>query len=196
MNVARCWCGLSLAVALLAGVVHAQVADEEADHEALRRLRTVFEQAVRDNNLDLMAPYIDPEFSVVSFTDREFTSFDAYKTQWQITREQLLQGGTYTVTLLPVRSQILGNLAIAKGDSENVLVTGQGKRFTFGAHWTVVLRKTDGQWRVLRAHYSLDPFGNPMVRSGFRKVAMQIAGVSAAIGLILGAAGGYWLRRR
>jgi hypothetical protein len=49
-----------------------------------------------------------------------------------------------------------------------------------------VFRKQDGQWKVVRVHSSLDPFGNPMVVGEVKNRMIQ-AGVGAGIGgLVIG----------
>ena len=52
---------------------------DHPDHEALRAFKSVFERAVGENQLDLLAPYLDEKFSIVSFTNREFSDFTAFK---------------------------------------------------------------------------------------------------------------------
>jgi ketosteroid isomerase-like protein len=185
--------GLGLAAAAIPSPAAAQAAagaGEEADHAALRQFKTLFEKAVNENQLELMRPHLDQPFSVVTYTDREFTDFDAFKARWQKTREELLEGGRYTLTLDPDRSQIFGDIAVAHGNSDNVLVTGGGQEHHFSSHWTVVFRKVDGQWKITRAHNSLNPFDNPMLRAGVRKIVIRFAVGAFVLGLILG-----WLIR-
>ena len=159
---------------------------DHADHEALRALKAVFERAVRENQLELLKPYLDERFSIVSFTNREFSDFEAFKAQWQKTREQMLQGGTYVVELLPEHSLLYGEIALARGDSKNVLTTGAGKRFEFSSRWTVLCRKVGGEWKILRAHSSISPFDNPMLVAGVKKKVMQIAVGALAVGVGVG----------
>jgi ketosteroid isomerase-like protein len=183
----------------LAQMIAAQgVVDDaaEADHEALRRLKAVFEKAASENKLDLLRPYVNDDFSAVTYTDREFTDFDAFKARWQKTRDEIVGDGSYKVTLLPERSEIYGDFAIARGDSENVLVNQAGKEFHFTSHWTAVCRKVDGQWKIVRAHSSLDPFGNPMLIDGVKSKVLQTAGIAGFGGLIVGSLAAYLLTRR
>jgi hypothetical protein len=160
--------------------------EDEADHQALRELKAVFEKAASENRLELLKPYVNEKFSAVTYTDREFTDFEAFKERWQKTREEIVGNGSYQVTLLPERSELYGDLAIARGDSENILINEAGKEFRFTSHWTAVCRKVDGQWKILRAHSSLDPFGNPMLVDGVRQRMLLAAGVAALVGLIVG----------
>ncbi len=185
------------ALVLTTNAMHAQSDDaQEADHEALRNIKVVFEEAVNKNQMELIEPYLDKDFSVVTFTDREFNDFDKFKTKWEETREKMLKGGTYTVKLLPIRSQIIGDIAITKGDSENIMITGNGEELKFTAHWTAVCRKTDGEWKILRGHNSLNPFNNPMLKSGVKKLILK-GGIGAiAAGIIIGLLVGKLIRKR
>lgn len=169
---------------------------EEADHEALRGLKAVFEEAVNKNQMELIRPCLDKDFSIVTFTDKEFSDFDKFKAQWAKTREVILKGGTYSTKLLPVRSQIIGDIAITKGDSENVIVGGDGTEIKFTAHWTAVCRKVDGQWKILRGHNSLDPFGNPMLKAGVKNIVIKVGAIAAVVGVLLGLVFGILIGRR
>src|SRR5688500_5862629 len=174
----------------------AQPADDEADHAALREYKTLFEKAASENKLDLMKPILHEPFSVVTYTNREFTDFEAFKDRWQQTRDETVGSGSYKVTLLPERSEIYGDMAIAHGDSENVLVTAAGTEHKFSSHWTAVLRKVDGEWKIVRAHSSIDPFGNPMLVAGVKQKLIQVGLAAGAGGLVLGAVAAYFLARR
>lgn len=160
--------------------------EDEADHEALRQLKAVFEEAVNKNQMDLLKPYLHDPFSVVTYTDRKFTDFDVFKTAWQKRRDSLLAGGSYTVELIPDRSLLYGDTAITMGTSVNVLVTGGGDEYRFPANWTAVCRKVDGAWKIVRTHSSMDPFGNPMILARFRKAAIQFVIGGLVGGLVLG----------
>ena len=162
------------------------VAQEEADHDALRQIRAVAEKAINTNNLDLFKPYLADDFSIVTYTDREFSDFVAFKQRWQKTRDELLDGGTYTTEMQPELSQIIGDIAIARGNSQNVLINGSGERFEFPSRWTAVLHKVDGQWKVVRAHSSLSPFDNPLLRAGVKDIVIKVGASALLVGLVVG----------
>lgn len=156
-----------------------------ADHEALRRIRNVYEEAVNSNQLEMLRPYLAPHFSVVTFTDTEFDDFEKFKSQWQVTREKMLKGGSYTVKLNPDRSVIIEDFALAKGNAENTLIDGDGNKFVFSAHWTALLQKIDGEWRILRGHNSLSPFTNPMIKHGVKKKLLHVFILAFLSGVLL-----------
>ena len=185
----RAICGSLIVVAILGGS-HLVAQDErEPDREALRELKALFEKSATENNLDPLKPHLHEPFSVVTYTDREFTDFEAFKARWQKTRDEVVgDGGSYKVTLKPEPTEFFGDIAVTRGDSDNELVTASGNKYEFTSHWTVVLRKVDDQWKIVRVHSSIDPFGNPMVVGEVSRKLMQV-GIGAAIGgLVIGAA--------
>lgn len=164
----------------------------EADKQALRDIKAVFEQAAAENAMERMQPHLHEPFSVVTYTDREFSDFEAFNERWKQTRAEVVgETGSYQVTLKPEPTLFFGDIAIATGDSDNVLVAASGNEYRFTSHWTAVFRKVDGEWKIVRAHSSLDPFGNPIVVGEATRRVIQIAIATAVIGLLLGAIGGY-----
>lgn len=170
--------------------VFAQEEEHHEDHEALRELRRVYEQAANENNLDLLKPYLHKDFSVVMMSNREFRDFDTLKKQWQLTRDEIVGDGSYEMRLEPELSTLLGDIAIARGDSTNRIVTGSGKELTFDAKWTAICVKEEGKWKILRGHGSLDPFRNEFVKSAVEELVLKVAAGMLIAGLVIG-----WLLR-
>ena len=187
---------VAMASVLAAGGIPAQEANHE-DHEALRHLRDTFEEAAARNDLDRMKPFLATNFSIVTFTDREFQDFEVFKAQWRKTRNAMLgEGGSYRVQLNPEHSVLLGDIALCRGNSSNVIVNAKGDTFTFGAHWSVVCQKIDGQWKIVRGHNSLDPFHNPMLEHAVKGMVAKFAVWAFVAGLLLGAVAVGVIRRR
>jgi len=174
-----------------------QAAEERhADHEQLRELRKVFEAAVNANDLDKLKPYLADHFSIVTFTDREFTDFTSFKARWQLTRDEMVHGGSYVMDLNPKLSTFIGDVAICSGNAKSRLTTGDGKSFEFTSKWTVICQKQNGQWKVVRGHCSLDPFGNPMLVAGVKKIVVRAIAVAGSAGLVAGVVLGWFCGRR
>ena len=185
-------------VAILALMPVTAVAQEEnkADHDALRNIRRIAEDAINRNDLDTIRPYLTPEFSIVTFTDREFTDFDSFKTQWAKTRSKMLgERGSFKVDLDPELSVIKGDIALCRGNAKNALVDDSGKVYEFTSHWTATCQKVGGKWLIERAHNSLEPFHNPILEHAVRSLLVKSAGAAGLIGLLLGAAI-VWVRYR
>ena len=175
------------------------VAAEEAnqsDHDALRHLRVVFQDAVAQNDMERLRPYLATNFSIVTFTDREFTDFESFKAQWQKTRDAMLgERGSYSVDLDPEYSVLMGDTALCRGNSHNVLTDDKGREFRFDAHWSVVCQKQDGQWKIVRGHNSLNPFHNPMLRHGVKMAVIKMSALALLVGLAAGMAVMRFFRR-
>jgi hypothetical protein len=182
-------------LAVLAAGAGSAAADEEADHEALRKLRAVYEQAVREDRLDLLAPHLDPEFTGVMLTGELVVGLDGMKAYWKKIKDLMGPGGRYTVTLEPDLSTLLGDVALAKGTTSDVVVTDRGE-YRFKAHWTAVCRRVGGEWKILRVQGSMDPVGNPFVKKFLSTSAVWSGGGGAGVGLALGLGGGILIGRR
>lgn len=161
-------------------------ASEDKEREKLRALQTIYENAVKTNKMELLKPYLDEDFSFVTMTNKEFTDFDIFVAQWKKTREELLKGGSYEVSLEPDPTRFVGDVAIAKGTSTSDLVTGQGKKFQFSERWTVICQKKSGEWKILKIHSSIDPFKNPFMVDQVKKLVSKAIFIALAIGGLLG----------
>ena len=133
------------------------------EREKLRSIQTVFEKAVENNTIEDLKSYTDPEFSFVSFTDRSFTDFDSFSRQWGETRKEMVGSGSFNTQLEPEPTLFFGDIAVCYGNSINKMVNNKGNKFDFTSHWTVIFKRHDAEWKILRAHNSLNPFSNPML---------------------------------
>lgn len=168
---------------------------EEAEHDALRRLRVVYENAVNEEKLDLLAPHLHPDFTGVMITGETVAGLDGLKQYWARMKELMGEGGTYTVSVEAEWSTIVGDVAMGRGTTRDVVVTDRGE-YRFGSAWTAVLRKVDGEWKVLRIQGSMDPVTNPFVTTFMKRTAWASGGGGAAAGIALGLVGGLVLARR
>lgn len=170
-------------------------ADDEADHEALRKLRGLYERAVAEDNVELLVPHLDPQFTAVMLTGELVVGADGMRAYWTKIKDLMGPGGKYTVTVEPDLSTLLGDVALAKGTTNDVVVTNQGD-YRFRSQWTAVLRRVDGQWKVLRIQGSMDPVGNPFVKKALATSAMWSGGGGVGLGSVAGLLVGLFLGRR
>ncbi len=159
--------------------------EHKTDREKLRILKGIFEDAVENNSIEDMRPFVHPDFSFVSFTDRSFSDFDAFKKQWEITRKNMVGTGNFSTSLNPEPTLFIDNIAVSYGNADNKLVDKKGNHFEFQNHWTVIFRRVDDEWKVLRAHNSLNPFSNPMLASGVKNKVIKYSLLSFLGGAIL-----------
>jgi ketosteroid isomerase-like protein len=182
-----------LAAFALVGLSFAGAADnpvDEAAHAALRNIRATYEKAASTGDLAPLKALFAPETSAVMTLGTEIKSFAELEAHWSYVRGLLGEGGTYQTTLKPETSLIFGDLALARGLSDEVARTGNGREFRFESKWTAVCRQIDGQWKVLRLHASMDPVNN-VFTAAFQKQTRLTYGVGGiglglVVGLILG----------
>lgn len=161
-------------------------AANQADHDALRALVPIYEQAANEGKPGLLKPYLDPEFSGVMVTGADVTSFASLEEYWVNIKKLLGEGGTYHVKVnVEERAILSGDLAVARGTTDDV-VKAKGNEYHFEGRWTAVCRKRDGQWKMLRIQASMDPITNPFVRAAVRTASLTIGVIAGIVGLILG----------
>jgi len=156
-----------------------------ADREELRAIQKVFESSVENNAIEDIRSFVHPDFSFVSFTDKSFSSFDAFKSQWEITRKKMVGAGSFSSQLNPEPTLFIDDIAISHGNANNTLIDAKGCRYDFTNQWTVVFKRLDGDWKVLRAHNSLDPFNNPMLVSGVKQKIVKYSVLAFIGGAVL-----------
>lgn len=183
MSISRC-CWVVLCV--MVGWTAPSFADEEADHQALRDLKGVYEKAIADNNLDLLAPHLHEDFSGVMVTGEVVKGLDDLRQYWSKIQEMMGEGGVYTCTLKPDRSILMGDAAISKGLTEDKVVTGAGKTYEFSTAWTAVLHRVNGEWKILRIQGAMDPITNEFVGAAVQGATTMAGGVGAVVGILLG----------
>lgn len=159
---------------------------DEADKEALRNLRGIYEKAIASRDLSQLKPHLAADFTAVMITADEVKGYDGITAYWKKVEDFLGTGGTYQVTVEPDDTLFEGNLAIAKGRAKEHVVRG-GKTIDFTSVWTVIARKEGDAWKIVRLQASIDPVGNPIIGvlqgaklwiySGIALVAGMIAGI-------------------
>jgi ketosteroid isomerase-like protein len=170
---------------------------EEAEHEALRRLKSGYEEAVRVNRIDALAPYFHSDFHGVMVTGRAVNSFADVQQYWRDIRGLIGEGGTYTTTVNPERSVILGDVALAHGTTDDVIKTNDGQEYRFSVLWSATLQKDGGSWKIRAIQGTMDPVGNPFVREFGKRLVVRVSSAVGAASLVLGALlGAVWQRRR
>jgi ketosteroid isomerase-like protein len=175
----------------------APASNEEADHEALRRLKTAYEEAVRNNQIDTLAGHFHPDFHGVMVTGRPVNSFADVQQFWRDIRGLMGEGGTYTTTVNPERSVILGDIALARGTTDDVVKNSGGHEYRFTTPWTATLQRVGGDWKIRTLQGTMDPIGNPFVQELAKGTVLRYSSAASLTGLVLGLLlGRVWGRRR
>jgi uncharacterized protein DUF4440 len=172
-------------------------AQEEADHESLRALRAVYERAIRENQLEPLQPYLHTAFHGVMVTGRAVNGFGDLQRFWNDIKGLIGPGGTYTSTLNPERSVILGDIALARGTTADVVKTGDGDEFRFTTLWSATLQREAGAWKLRYVQGTMDPVSNPFVREFSRRAIIRFTSAALIAGIVVGMAFGViWQKRR
>jgi ketosteroid isomerase-like protein len=164
--------------------------DEETLHQELRGLKKTYEDAVNSGNLAPLAPAFGPQTSGVVATNEEFHTLDEMQQIFDKFKSTLGPDHIYRVTLNPERSLIYGDIAVARGTSDEY-VKSNGHEFKLTTRWTAVLRRENGQWHLLRSQVSMDPFHNSVTDYFFASLKKKYGGGGLAIGLVVGLLLGY-----
>ncbi|HSC28754.1 MAG TPA: nuclear transport factor 2 family protein [Vicinamibacterales bacterium] len=157
----------------------------------------MYERAIRDNAIDLLRPHLHADFRGVMVTGRIVNGFDELQQYWRDIEELIGVGGSYTTTLNPERSVILGDVALARGSTDDVVRTGDGNEFRFTTLWSATLQREGGAWKIRYVQGSMDPVDNPFVREFGRRAVVRFSAAALLAGLVVGMAFGIiWQRRR
>lgn len=174
----------------------APAAAEAAAHEALRQLRAVYQQAINQRQPKLLEPHLDEEFSGVMVTGELVKDFASLAAYWENLQQLIGPEGSYSTELEPDLSWIHGDIAVAKGSSRDVVVTGGGREFRFTTQWTAVLVKRESGWKLRRIQGTMDPVRNPFVAAAAKQSGLVGGAAGLAIGLLVGALSRYLRQRK
>jgi len=158
--------------------------DEEKEWVKIRQIKALYEEAVAANQVEKLRPYVAKNFHGVLVNGREVRSFEELLQGNREIRELIGEGGSYKVTLKYAPGSMFGDVALAYGTSDEVVVTGIGKRFEFTSTWLVNLIKEDGDWKLYRVQAAMDPVDNVFVHDTV-KYTRIFFGVGGLLGGVL-----------
>ena len=159
----------------------------DAERARLREFIPVYERAVNEGELEVLKPHLDPEFTGVMVTGEEIEGFQGLVDYRKGIQELLGEGGTYRVKAKVGGPAVFsGDMAVAHGTTEDEVVTGAGKKYSFTSQWTAVCRKTGGEWRILRVQGTMDPVKNPFVLALVGAASTTFGLIGLAVGVLVG----------
>jgi ketosteroid isomerase-like protein len=162
-------------------------ADEEADHAALVELTKVYESAIQKADPNVLEPYLAEDFTGVMVTGEEVATLESLNAYWKKIQGYLGQGGTYAVKVnVSEPAKIVGDLAYARGTTDDVAVTSDGKEYRFQGFWTAVCRREGDDWRIVRIHGSMDAITNTFVATALQKASTYAGVVGGVLGFLVG----------
>lgn len=185
---------LLLACALLFGSAALHAATPADYHAELRALKTTYENAINSGDLAPLATLFNADTTGVTVDNQSFRSFAELKSIYE-RFHAAFPGVVYKIQLDAEPSQLFQDIAITHGTAKEYVKTAAAE-FSYTSTWTVVLRRTDSGWKLVRSQVTMDPFRNSIV-SFFEQKAKVTYGIGGLIaGLLTGLLAGRWVARR
>jgi len=184
-------------MALVTTSVSAQE-QRKADHDQLRELMKRGAEALNTRKLDAMAPHLHPEFTVVTVDNQKLRGLAEFKQYWI----GLFEGKDAIVKSIetnPVADDLArfldDNTAMSFGTSDDRYTFNDGEIRQMKSRWSAVLQKDSDTWKIVSVHFSSNLLDNPVLEATKRAV-QKWALIAGAIGIAIGLALGFLMRRR
>jgi uncharacterized protein (TIGR02246 family) len=170
--------------------------NEHNDREALRKIRSTYEDALNNRDLEKIRPLLADDFTGVVISGDEVRSFEDIEAFLHKVWGMVGEGGKHHVEIGVDQTDFFGDLAVSRGYNDEVFHTAAGKEYAFRARWTVVARRQNGEWKIYRVHAGLNPMDNVIVTEIVGRAKMTFGLCGLAAGLVLGiAACSLWSRK-
>lgn len=188
--------GLAL-LAVVSIPVSAQTSGTPEDHEALRRLKQSAIEAVNARDYAKAQSILHEPFDATLVTQESFSDMGKLRAYFE---------GLYTRDFLRMKNVTIaaeaddfariyeGTFAVSKGSTKERYELADGRAFDMDGRWTAVTIKEDGAWKLLAVHTGVSFLDNPVIAAIEKSVIWFGAG-GAALGIVLGFAGGWFVRR-
>jgi ketosteroid isomerase-like protein len=154
---------LSLALVLsilLAPPSFASTQENQADHDALRKLKADAVTAVNTRDYAAMQKFMHQPFMATLVTQDSFTDSGKLKDYFEslYTRDSLRMKEVSIAAEADELSQIYqGTFAVNKGSTKEHYVLADGRSFDLDGRWTAVSIKDNGEWKLLAVHTGDNP---------------------------------------
>jgi ketosteroid isomerase-like protein len=175
-----------------------QTAGTPADHDALRKLKADATQAVNTRDYPAAQKLLHQPFMATLVTQDNFTNFDKLKAYFEnlYTRDFLRMKHLTIAAEADDLSQIFeGTFSINKGSTKEHYELADGRVFDMDGRWTAVSLKENGEWKLLAVHSGTNFLDNPVL-TAVEKSIIWFATGGVGVGLLIGFAAGWLLRRR
>jgi ketosteroid isomerase-like protein len=161
-------------------------ADEEADRAELRKLRALYEEVVKSDDLTKLMPYLPPSLTAVTPTGEQVKGPNELQEYFKKIWGMIGRGGTYQVKVNLGSTDLYNDIAVSYGTTDEFIKTAEGTEYQFPMLWTAVSRKENGAWKVIRMHGSIDPLTNVFVTTQLNTLKWVYGVGGLIVGLILG----------
>ncbi|MFO1183964.1 MAG: DUF4440 domain-containing protein [Bauldia sp.] len=187
-----------IAVAFPAAAQNLSPAGTEADHAALRDLKTALVTAINKQDFDGIRRFVHEPMLATAITQDSFVGVGSLADYFKA----LFTRGTLRIKSIQITgeadelSQIYtGTFAVARGSSRETYELADGRKFEMAGRWTATsVKEPDGQWKVLAIHDGANFLDNPVVLAIERSIPTIAAGAGGA-GLVAGFLAGWLISR-
>jgi ketosteroid isomerase-like protein len=179
----RWWVGVVGFVIARATVGYAA---EEADHEALRKIKADYEESVKSDDLSKLIPHLGGNMTAVTPTGEEVKGAQQLQSYFKSIWDLIGKGGTYQVKVNVTNTDLYGDIAVSYGTTDEFVKTAEGREYKFPMLWTAVARREDGGWKAIRMHGSMNPLSNVFVTTQLNATKWIYGGGGVLVGLIVG----------
>ena len=187
-----------LAIAACLPVAQAQEPDHEI-HEALRKVLVEVTSAINSGQYDRMLPYFTENVEATSITQETMTGragIAKYFRDWfgptAYMKRMTMQLDADKVTDLSADK----SWGIVRGKALERYEANDGDVFDFVTRWTAVMvRDTDGQWRLRAIHFGTNNLDNPVLTK-VKNTLLRNGAIAAVLCLLVGLGAGWWFGRR
>lgn len=162
------------------------LADEQTDREALVKIRGIYEEAVKSDDLSKLFPHLGGNFTAVAPTGVEVKGTQELQSYFKGIWDLIGKGGAYQVKVNATGTEFYGDIAVSYGTTDEFVKTAEGKEYKFPMLWTAVSRREDGGWKAIRMHGSMDPLSNVFVKTQLSATKWIYGGGGVVVGLIVG----------
>ena len=156
-----------------------------ADYDALRHLRSTYEDALSSNNLAEVKPLLAAGFTGVMISGEEIKSYEDFEALWMRFRNRIGEGGKYQVKVITNQTDFFGDVGLSRGYTEETIHTAAGKEYQIRARWTAETRKEDGEWKIVRVQGTVNPIDNPAIHEMVNGTRLIFGASGAAAGFML-----------
>ncbi len=195
-------------ILLFCGLADTTVADEPAEsvprpsvndnevHDELRALREALTKAVAEGDVESQLAYAHEDIVVTWQNNQVVRGRDGLKTfmsEMNSGQDRVFQGYTVPPTSDDLTIIHQGDTGIAYGRSVPHY-RYLGMEFDLENRWTATLVRGDDGWKIAAYHVSANLFDNPVLDVSKRSIYWT-GGIALAIGIILGIAGSYGIKK-
>ncbi|HXG52521.1 MAG TPA: nuclear transport factor 2 family protein [candidate division Zixibacteria bacterium] len=159
---------------------------ENADRAALAKIRSLYEEVVKSDDLTRLMPHLAPDVSAVTPTGEEVKTPQELQAYFKKIWGMIGKGGSYEVKVHLTRTDLYGDIAVSHGTTDELIRPASGGEYRFPMLWTAVSRRDSDGWKVIRLHGSIDPLANVFVQAQLEAVKWAYGSGGLIAGIALG----------